>query len=92
MDPLPRGLSLCDVCGQPYGVVNDRGSKQHGYVSHCLCHGVECPTCGKRFFRPISHHYEPLTGKFWHVPYFVGVAIDWHRRQCAAAAAGDASR
>ena len=62
---LPKGLVVCRFCG------HIRGRTAGGAESSCLCDGITCRYCGAgRVHRPISDHYEPDDGEFWHTPYF----------------------
>ena len=64
MRPLPKGLRLCETCGEA------RGTTTRGYVSACYCSGVECTWCGEVIRRPISDYYGLRDRTWWHVPYF----------------------
>ncbi len=66
-EKLPRGLRICDRCEEPRGWSGSRKAE-------CLCAGMTCRNCGygKRH-RPISDYYDPVEGRWWHVPYFGGM-------------------
>jgi hypothetical protein len=65
--PLPNGLYYCRFCGEVAGHLGE-------IKSTCLCEGIPCRSCGiGRVRRPISDTYDPATGSFWHVPYFMGM-------------------
>lgn len=62
---LPEGLHYCSVCGEV------RGTTRQGEESVCLCRGVTCRYCrAGRTRRPVSDHFEPDEGRWWHTPYF----------------------
>ena len=67
---LPRGLRICDDCGEV------RGHARFG-LSVCLCQGIECNHCGARFRRPISDYYDKRDRRWWHAGY-MSYAL-WHR-------------
>lgn len=72
---LPAGLYECSECGAVRGTtatVTDWGPA--GERSTCLCEGMVCSRCGlRKRRRPISDYYDPEDGRWWHVPYFMGL-------------------
>ena len=45
--------------------------------------GITCRECGDtRIRRPISDYYNLADGRFWHVPYFVGMYPCRECREC----------
>ena len=70
-EKLPSGLRICDRCEEPRGWSGNRKAE-------CLCDGMVCRNCGygKRH-RPISDYYDPVEGRWWHVPYFGGMSVCW---------------
>lgn len=62
--PLPRGLRICETCGEVRGVT------QRGRVSACYCSGLVCRRCGGRARRPITDYVDIRNGRWSHVPYF----------------------
>ncbi len=64
MRPLPKGLRLCDACGEA------RGTTPHGDVSACYCSGVDCTWCGETLRRPITDYYDRRDRRWWHVSHF----------------------
>ena len=76
---LPAGLRYCRRCGEVRGETPDAAvwlDPERGLAkSTCLCEGQICESCGRRRRRrPISNYYEPVTGDWWHVPWFMGLA------------------
>jgi hypothetical protein len=73
---LPPGLFVCQTCGTVRG--ETFAARSHGvgrWTSTCLCEGPLCKRCGiLRVRKPISDHYNPADGRFWHVPHFTGLA------------------
>jgi hypothetical protein len=74
---VPPGLSACESCGEIRG--ETPGPLKEGQVglwkSTCLCEGPLCRSCGRnRIRRPVSNHYDPEDGDWWHVPAFVVLA------------------
>jgi hypothetical protein len=70
---LPPGLSACEACGEIRGRAWVPGTGGAVYLaeSTCICGGIPCRRCGRgRVRRPISDHYDPRDGHFWHTPYF----------------------
>lgn len=52
------------MCGEVRGTAGGR-------TSTCLCDGIDCRRCALgRIRRPISDHFDPESGSFWHTPYF----------------------
>lgn len=75
-DWLPPGLYRCSDCAQIRG--RAWSAALDGELiktkSTCLCEGIACRECGDtRIRRPISDYYNLADGRFWHVPYFVGM-------------------
>jgi hypothetical protein len=80
---LPKGLYYCRFCGE---VAGHLGASE----STCLCEGIPCSYCGiGRNRRPTSDHYDAVTGRFWHSPYFIGMA---GCRHCVATVYGTVPR
>lgn len=52
-----------------------RGTTERGRTWLRLCDGIDCRRCALgRIRRPISDHFDPETGRFWHTPYFASIA------------------
>ena len=64
MRPLPKGLRLCETCGEACGTTRE------GRVSACFCSGDECTWCGIVIRRPITDTYDHRDGRWSHVPFF----------------------
>jgi uncharacterized protein YlaI len=72
---LPEGLVRCRRCGQARGeTFRVLASEPVQFKSTCLCEGIRCNRCQrKRIPRPISDYFDPKSGSWLHVPYFVGM-------------------
>jgi len=79
--PIPRGLTLCPICGEYRGKVrardlNWRGSDAEEEIAcdklvgvSCLCSGIRCPRCrGVMIHRPGSNSYMPGGNYILHNP------------------------
>lgn len=73
---LPEGLHYCGECGIPAGTTwaARRDGELFEMRSSCWCGGPACVECGEiRSWRPISDHYDPEEGHWWHVSYVAGM-------------------